>query len=81
MEVLNQMNVDYEVIVAFAHRTPQKVLAEYANTARDRGIFVLIALAGGASALLGTLAAWTTLPVIDLPVLSTDLNLGVYAIV
>ena len=82
VEVLKQMSVDHEVVVASAHRTPEKV-AEYAKTARERGIEVLIAAAGGSAALPGTLAAWTTLPVIGVPVPSSDLN-GVdalYAIV
>ena len=72
-EVLTQMKVDHEVVVASAHRTPEKV-AEYARTARDRGIEVLIAHAGGAAALPGVLAAYTTLPVIGVPVPSSDLK-------
>ena len=72
-EVLKQMNVDHEVVVASAHRTPEKV-AEYAKTARDRGLEVIIAAAGGSAALPGVIAAWTTLPVIGIPVPSSDLK-------
>ena len=72
-EVLRQMNVDHEVVVASAHRTPEKV-ADYARTARDRGIEVIIAAAGGSAALPGVIAAWTTLPVIGIPVPSSDLK-------
>lgn len=73
VEVLDQMGVEHEVVVASAHRTPQKV-ADYASTARDRGIEVLIAAAGGAAALPGAIAAWTSLPVIGIPVPSSDLK-------
>ena len=72
-EVLKQMEVDHEIVVASAHRTPEKV-AEYAKTARDRGIQVIIAAAGGSAALPGVIAAWTTLPVIGIPVPSSDLK-------
>ena len=73
VEVLQQMSVDHEVVVASAHRTPEKV-GEYARSARDRGIEVIIAAAGGSAALPGVLAAWTTLPVIGVPVPSSDLK-------
>ena len=73
VDVLEQMGVEYEVVVASAHRTPQKV-ADYASTASDRGIEVLIAAAGGAAALPGAIAAWTTLPIIGIPIPSSDLN-------
>ena len=75
VEVLKQMGVEHEVVVASAHRTPQKV-ADYASAARGRGIEVLIAAAGGAAALPGALAAWTSLPVIGVPVPSSDLKGG-----
>lgn len=71
--VLDQMGVEYEVVVASAHRTPQKV-ADYASTASGRGIEVLIAAAGGAAALPGAIAAWTVLPVIGIPIPSSDLK-------
>ena len=55
-EVLGQLNVEYEMVVASAHRTPEKV-REYAQTARGRGIEVLIAAAGGSAGLPGVLAS------------------------
>ena len=73
VDVLEQMGVEYEVVVASAHRTPQKV-ADYASTASDRGIEVLIAAAGGAAALPGAIAAWTTIPIIGIPIPSSDLK-------
>ena len=67
------MGIDYEVRVMSAHRTPERV-AEYAQQARDRGIQVLIAAAGGSAALGGALAAWSTLPVIGIPLASSELK-------
>jgi phosphoribosylaminoimidazole carboxylase PurE protein len=73
VDVLEQMGLEYEVVAMSAHRTPEKVM-EYASSARDRGIQVIIAGAGGAAALPGTVAAWTTLPVIGVPLTSSELN-------
>ena len=73
MNTLEQMNIDYEVRVLSAHRTPERV-REYAEQARDRGIEVLIAAAGGSAALGGALASWTTLPVIGIPLASSELK-------
>ena len=73
LEVLEQMQIDYEVRVMSAHRTPERV-QEYATTARDRGIEVLISAAGGSAALGGVLASWCTLPVIGIPLASSELN-------
>ncbi|MCI0439736.1 MAG: 5-(carboxyamino)imidazole ribonucleotide mutase [Chloroflexi bacterium] len=73
VEVLNQMGIEHEVIVASAHRTPERVM-EYAKSARSRGIEVLIAAAGGSAGLPGVLASWTTLPVIGIPLPSSDLK-------
>ncbi len=70
---LEQLNVDYEVRVMSAHRTPERV-REYALEARERGIEVLISAAGGSAALGGVLASWTTLPVIGIPLASSELN-------
>ena len=70
---LEQMEIDYEVRVMSAHRTPERV-HEYAIQARERGIEVLIAAAGGSAALGGVLASWTTLPVIGIPLASSELN-------
>ena len=72
-QVLDQMKIDHEVIVASAHRTPDKV-KEYTRSARDRGIEVLIAAAGGSAGLPGVMASWTTLPVIGVPLPSSDLD-------
>jgi len=71
--VLNDMGIDHEVVVMSAHRTPEKVM-EYATTARDRGIELLIAAAGGSAGLPGVMASWTTLPVIGIPIPSSDLG-------
>ncbi len=73
VEVLKQMGIEHEVIVASAHRTPEKVM-DYAKSARRRGIEVLIAAAGGSAGLPGVLASWTTLPVIGIPLPSSDLK-------
>ena len=72
-EVLKQLGVDYEVEVMSAHRTPDKV-REYGVTARERGIEVIIAGAGGSAGLPGVLASWTTLPIIGVPIPSSDLK-------
>ena len=72
-EVLQQMKVEHEVVVASAHRTPEKV-REYAQSARKRGIEVIIAAAGGSAGLPGVLASWTTLPVIGIPLPTSDLK-------
>lgn len=73
IDTLDQLNVDYEVRVMSAHRNPERV-REYALTARERGIEVFISAAGGSAALGGVLAAWTTIPVIGIPLASSDLN-------
>lgn len=73
IKTLEQMKIDYEVRALSAHRTPERV-REYALSARERGIEVFIAAAGGSAALGGTLAAWTTLPVIGIPLASSELN-------
>ncbi len=71
--VLEQMGVDYEVRVMSAHRTPDQV-RKYAMEARDRGTEVFIAAAGGSAGLPGVIASWTTLPVIGVPLPSSDLK-------
>lgn len=68
-KALDEFGLKYEVGVMSAHRTPEKV-AEYASSAMDRGICVLIAAAGGAAHLAGVLAAHTILPVIGIPVVT-----------
>ncbi len=72
-KVLEEFNVPYEKQVVSAHRTPD-LMYEYAHTARERGIKVIIAGAGGAAHLPGMVAAMTTLPVIGVPVKSRALN-------
>jgi 5-(carboxyamino)imidazole ribonucleotide mutase len=71
--VLEQLGISHEVIIASAHRTPEKV-REYAQGARERGIEVIIAAAGGSAGLPGVMASWTTLPVIGVPLPSSDLG-------
>ena len=72
-DVLDQMGIEHEVEVMSAHRTPEKVKA-YAESARDRGIELIIAGAGGSAGLPGVVASWTTLPVIGVPLPTSDLN-------
>ncbi len=72
-EALAEFGVAYEIRVMSAHRTPQ-VVADYAATAGQRGLKVIIAAAGGAAHLAGVVAAHTTLPVIGLPVPTPDLG-------
>jgi len=72
-ETLGKLGVPHEVRVVSAHRTPD-LLFEYASTARDRGLQVLIAGAGGAAHLPGMAAAKTSLPVLGVPVQSKTLN-------
>lgn len=73
VKTLEDLKIDYEVRVMSAHRTPERV-REYALQARERGIEVLIAAAGGSAALGGVLASWTTLPVIAIPLASSELK-------
>ena len=71
--MLEQLGIDFEKRVVSAHRTPD-LLYEYAKTARERGLGVIIAGAGGAAHLPGMVAAMTTLPVVGVPVKSRALN-------
>ncbi|MEJ2179656.1 MAG: 5-(carboxyamino)imidazole ribonucleotide mutase [Gammaproteobacteria bacterium] len=71
--ILDKLAVGYEARVVSAHRTPD-LLFEYANTAMDRGLEIIIAGAGGAAHLPGMLAAKTSLPVLGVPVQSKALN-------
>ena len=73
MKRLESLDTPYEVRILSAHRTPTEV-AEYAESARSRGIGVIIAAAGKAAALPGALAACTTLPVVGLPIKSSFLD-------
>lgn len=69
---LERLGITHELVVASAHRTPAKV-AELASKARERGVRVIIAMAGGAAHLAGVIAAHTTLPVIAVPLAATPL--------
>jgi len=73
LDVLKGLGIDYEVSVISAHRTPEKT-RQYGISARSRGIEVIIAAAGGAAHLPGVLASWTTLPVIGVPLASSELK-------
>lgn len=73
IDTLRQFEVPVEVHVYSAHRTPQEA-KEFAQTARERGIGVIVAAAGKAAHLAGALAANTTLPVIGIPVKSSNLD-------
>ena len=72
-EVLAEFQIPFEVGVVSAHRTPEKML-NYAKTARERGLKVIIACAGGAAHLPGMVAAATPLPVIGVPRALKDLD-------
>ena len=71
--ILDELKVLYETRIVSAHRTPDR-LADYARTAADRGIAVIIAGAGGAAHLPGMCAAWTHLPVLGVPIESRVLK-------
>ena len=70
-EFLDEMQVPFELTIVSAHRTPQR-MAEYAAEARSRGLKVIIAGAGGAAHLPGMIASLTSLPVIGVPVKSSN---------
>ncbi len=72
-EVLEEFGVPYEITVVSAHRTPERMF-EYAKTAEERGIEVIIAGAGGSAHLPGMTASITTLPVIGVPIMSKALK-------
>lgn len=69
--VLKQFGIGYELLVVSAHRSPERMF-EYAKTAEERGLNVIIAGAGGAAHLPGMVAAITTLPVIGVPIKSSN---------
>lgn len=70
-DVLNELGVSYELTVVSAHRTPLRMV-EYATKARERGLKIIIAGAGGAAHLPGMVASLTPLPVIGVPVKSSN---------
>jgi 5-(carboxyamino)imidazole ribonucleotide mutase len=71
IDILEEFKIPYEVDVVSAHRTPQKMIS-YAEIAREKGLKVIIAGAGGAAHLPGMVASCTTLPVIGVPVKSSN---------
>lgn len=70
-DVLTELGIDFELTIVSAHRTPERMF-DYARNARKRGISVIIAGAGGAAHLPGMVAALTPLPVIGVPVKSSN---------
>ena len=72
-KVLEDFGVSYDITVGSAHRSPERA-KKYSETARERGMQVIIAGAGGAAHLAGVIAAHTTLPVVGLPVKSKSLD-------
>ena len=70
-DILKSFNIPFELTVVSAHRTPDRMI-EYAKTARSRGLQVIIAGAGGAAHLPGMVAALTSLPLIGVPIKSTN---------
>ena len=70
-KILKEFDVAYELTIVSAHRTPKRMV-EYAATARQRGLKVIIAGAGGAAHLPGMVASTTTLPVIGVPIKSSN---------
>ena len=73
LQQLDELGVPYELVIASAHRNPDKV-HEWAETAADRGIKVIIAAAGKAAHLGGVVAAYTPLPIIGVPMKTSDLG-------
>jgi 5-(carboxyamino)imidazole ribonucleotide mutase len=73
LDTLDRLGIPYETAVMSAHRQPDKV-REFAQSARDRGIEVIIAAAGLAAHLPGVVAAWTPLPVIGVPLPAGELR-------
>lgn len=73
LDVLDQLDIEYEVSVISAHRTPEKA-RQYGIGARERGLEVIIAGAGGAAHLPGVLASWTTIPVVGVPIPTSEIK-------
>jgi 5-(carboxyamino)imidazole ribonucleotide mutase len=73
LKLLAELGVEAELTVASAHRNPDRV-RQYMESAPSRGVELFIAAAGGAAALPGTVAAYTTLPVIGIPLASSELK-------
>lgn len=73
METLEQLGIPAELEIISAHRTPGRA-SDYASSAEDRGVRVIVAAAGGAAHLAGVIAAWSVLPVIGVPVRTQGLG-------
>lgn len=73
VDILKGFGIDCDVNIISAHRTPDRA-RDYARAARAKGIEVIIAAAGGAAHLPGVIASWTTLPVIGVPLASSELK-------
>lgn len=72
-QVLDSLNISHELLIMSAHRKPEQT-REYAKSAANRGLEVLIAGAGGSAALPGVLASWSILPIIGIPVASSEMK-------
>ena len=73
LDALEQLGIEYELAILSAHRQPERA-REFGLRARERGLEVIIAGAGGAAHLPGVMASWTTLPVIGVPLATSALN-------
>ena len=73
LDILDSLGIGYEVNVISAHRNPEKA-RQYGLAAQNRGIEVIIAAAGGAAHLPGVLASWTTVPIIGVPLATSELK-------
>ena len=73
LDILEQLGIKYEFSIISAHRKPEKV-REYGLKAKEKGLEVIIAAAGAAAHLPGVIASWTTLPVIGVPLPTSDLK-------
>ncbi len=71
VDILKELNVEFDLTIVSAHRTPHRMV-EYAESAREKGLQVIIAGAGGAAHLPGMVASLTTLPVIGVPIKSRN---------
>jgi 5-(carboxyamino)imidazole ribonucleotide mutase len=73
LEILEQLGIKYEFSVISAHRNPDKI-REYGLNAKEKGLEIIIAAAGAAAHLPGVIASWTTIPVIGVPLPTSDLK-------
>lgn len=73
LDILAQFNITFEVLIISAHRNPNRI-REYGLKASEKGVEVIIAAAGAAAHLPGVLASWTTIPIIGVPLPTSDLK-------